>query len=217
MCGACRPPSRAGHRAGLDGEDGVLAVGVGAATGRSRGTRATRAPRVVRVLEAAVGVGLPRLDHARPGPASPSPSSTRPRIQIAPGVPSADHVRPVGPGQADGEGTARPSGRACAAASPVVVLGSNGVARVAPRSTMSHSKASAHSGRLGQVEPRRSAARARPVGDRVEDRVLSANSGSSGKYICVTSRCVNARPNSEKWMCAGRHALRGCPTGRRRA
>ena len=28
-------------------------------------------------------------------------------------------------------------------------------------------------------------------------------SGSPGKYICVTSRCANARPSSEKWMCAG--------------
>ncbi len=33
------------------------------------------------------------------------------------------------------------------------------------------------------------------------------NSGSSGKYIWVTSRCVKARPNTEKWMCAGRQAL----------
>ena len=36
----------------------------------------------------------------------------------------------------------------------------------------------------------------------------SANSGSPGKYICVISRWVNALPKSEKWMCAGRHALR---------
>ena len=28
-----------------------------------------------------------------------------------------------------------------------------------------------------------------------------------GKYICVTRRVANAGPNSEKWMCAGRHAL----------
>ena len=32
-------------------------------------------------------------------------------------------------------------------------------------------------------------------------------SGSPGKYIWVTSRWTNARPNSEKWMCAGRQAL----------
>jgi hypothetical protein len=34
-----------------------------------------------------------------------------------------------------------------------------------------------------------------------------ANSGSPGKNIWVISRCVNARPNSEKWMCWARHAL----------
>ncbi len=31
---------------------------------------------------------------------------------------------------------------------------------------------------------------------------------SPGKYICVTSRCVNDDPNTEKWMWGGRHALR---------
>ena len=40
-----------------------------------------------------------------------------------------------------------------------------------------------------------------------------ANSGSSGKYIWVTSRWVNARPNSEKWMWAGRQALGWLPHG----
>ncbi len=35
----------------------------------------------------------------------------------------------------------------------------------------------------------------------------NGNSGSFGKYICVTSRDWNDVPNSEKWMCAGRHAL----------
>ena len=34
-----------------------------------------------------------------------------------------------------------------------------------------------------------------------------ANSGSPGKYICVTKRVRNDGPNSEKWMCAGRQAL----------
>src|SRR5262249_29610883 len=34
-----------------------------------------------------------------------------------------------------------------------------------------------------------------------------SSSGSPGKYICVTRRVTNAGPNSEKWMCAGRHAL----------
>jgi hypothetical protein len=31
-----------------------------------------------------------------------------------------------------------------------------------------------------------------------------ASRGSPGKNICVMSRCANALPNSEKWMCAGR-------------
>ena len=35
----------------------------------------------------------------------------------------------------------------------------------------------------------------------------TANSGSLGKYICVTSRVGNDVPKSEKWMCAGRQAL----------
>ena len=34
-----------------------------------------------------------------------------------------------------------------------------------------------------------------------------SKSGSSGKYICVTRRVVSAGPSSEKWMCAGLHAL----------
>ena len=36
----------------------------------------------------------------------------------------------------------------------------------------------------------------------------SGNSGSPGKYIWVIIRWVNSVPNSEKWMCAGRQALR---------
>ena len=35
----------------------------------------------------------------------------------------------------------------------------------------------------------------------------NGNSGSFGKYICVTSRDWNDVPNSEKWMCAGRQAF----------
>jgi hypothetical protein len=40
-----------------------------------------------------------------------------------------------------------------------------------------------------------------------------SKSGSPGKYICVTSRCVNNRPKSEKWMCAGRQAFSWFPHG----
>ena len=47
-----------------------------------------------------------------------------------------------------------------------------------------------------------------PLGSRIELKIGSnGKSGSPGKYICVTSRSVTARPNSEKWMCAGRHAF----------
>ena len=54
----------------------------------------------------------------------------------------------------------------------------------------------------------RATSSARAVGSRTELKIGSyANSGSPGKYICVTSRCVNARPKSEKWMCAGRQAF----------
>ena len=34
-----------------------------------------------------------------------------------------------------------------------------------------------------------------------------ASSGSPAKYICVISRVAKLGPNTEKWMCAGRHAL----------
>ena len=47
----------------------------------------------------------------------------------------------------------------------------------------------------------------------VDDRVVIANSGSPGKYIWVTSRSVNARPKTEKWMCDGRHAFSWLPHG----
>ena len=55
-------------------------------------------------------------------------------------------------------------------------------------------------------------------GSRTDWKIGSAaNSGSPGKYICVTRRSVNARPKIEKWMWAGRHALGWFATGRRRA
>ena len=61
---------------------------------------------------------------------------------------------------------------------------------------------------LGEVEVERQISRSRAFGSRIELKIGSnGNSGSPGKYICVTSRSVNARPKSEKWMCAGRHAF----------
>ena len=35
----------------------------------------------------------------------------------------------------------------------------------------------------------------------------NGNSGSPGKYICVTRRETKEWPNTEKWMWAGRQAL----------
>ena len=35
----------------------------------------------------------------------------------------------------------------------------------------------------------------------------NGNSGSPGKYICVTRRVRKVGPNSEKWICAGRQAF----------
>ncbi len=50
--------------------------------------------------------------------------------------------------------------------------------------------------------------RSRAFASRIELKIGSnGNSGSPGKYICVTSRSVNARPKSEKWMWFGRQAL----------
>ena len=44
------------------------------------------------------------------------------------------------------------------------------------------------------------------VGDRLVDRV-QLEQRIARKYIWVIIRCVKSVPNSEKWMCAGRHAL----------
>ena len=56
--------------------------------------------------------------------------------------------------------------------------------------------------------------RRRACSSRTELKIGSnSNSGSPGKYIWVTRRCVNARPNTEKWMCCGRQALGWLPHG----
>ena len=72
---------------------------------------------------------------------------------------------------------------------------------------MSNRKPSAHS---GVVVSQSSALtmRMRAAGSRTDWKIGSeSNSGSPGKYICVTSRSVNARPKTERWMCAGRQAF----------
>ncbi len=56
------------------------------------------------------------------------------------------------------------------------------------------------------VESAISRSRARSSDTQVYIGSASSN-GSPGKYICVTSRVRKDGPNSEKWMCEGRHAL----------
>ena len=100
--------------AGPERDDAVPAVRRRWRSGRSRGTlaRCRGAARVVGVVEAAVRVGLPRLDQrvrdrARPPPSS-TPAGDRDRARGALG----HHVRAVRPGQRRWRGTARPSATA---------------------------------------------------------------------------------------------------------
>src|SRR5579884_806359 len=80
---------------------------------------------------------------------------------------------------------------------------SNGVRR----STMSQRKQSAHSGSV-VARSKRATSSSRARGSRTALKIGSYGwSGSPGKYICVTRRWANARPKTEKWMCAGRHAF----------
>ena len=71
---------------------------------------------------------------------------------------------------------------------------------------------------MSQAKPRAHSGTVRPRSNREISRSLAAsgtelkigswkNSGSPGKNIWVTRRCAKARPNSEKWMCAGRQAF----------
>ena len=168
------------------------------------------AARVVGMVEAPVGVGLPRLHQ-------------RVRHRVAGAVehaPARSGSRPACP---RARRTARPptAGRARRTARRSATAWSRGLTRrprraaspPGPRSTMSQRYASAHSGSVAPRSNRRSC-RSRAGGSRTELKIGSwPNSGSPGKYIWVTSRCVNARPNSEKWMCAGRHAFGWLPHG----
>ena len=53
-----------------------------------------------------------------------------------------------------------------------------------------------------------------PLGQRIDAKIGSnGKRGSSGKYICVMSRSEKARPKTEKWMWAGRHAFGWFPQG----
>src|SRR5919204_3926342 len=154
--------------------------------------------------EAAVGIGLPGLHHR-----------IRNRITVAvvhaPADPEAAlcslrrNERAVLPGQADRE--VGPDGLRRRHPEPAHACGSSNATASGPRSTMSHLKPSCQ---WSSVVPQscRETMRSRTFGSCTELKIGSSEkSGSSGKYICVTSRWVNARPNSEKWMCAGRQAL----------
>src|SRR6478609_9586948 len=175
---------------GLDGEDLVRALRVGRAAAEAAEPRS----------ELPVGVGLPGLDHA---------VGDRFARAVEQAAVDADatfcalrgDVRAVRPGQADRQVRAdglRGRGH-----------GSIGVWR----NTMSQRKASAQDSSVASWSYAliiRRAARS----SRTELKIGSwKNSGSSGKYICVTSRCVNACPNRLKWMCAGRQAFGWLPHG----
>src|SRR5262249_14638029 len=83
---------------------------------------------------------------------------------------------------------------------------SSGVA-AGPPSTMSKRKPSAHSGDVVS-QSKREIIRSRADASRTELKMGSyGNSGSPGKYIWVTRRWAKERPNSERWMCAGRQAF----------
>ena len=206
MWGAWGRPSGAGHAARLDGQDRERAVGVGRAATEAAERRSRRRPR--RRGGRTGRPGRPATSRrARRGPAR------RLRRGRGPGSrsrPACHPERRTGrrARSARSRGTDRRSATASAAAHGSSSSGSSNGVCSRPRRTMSNRKASAHSGIVVvQVEARDRGARGPRIGDRVEDRILR-KSGSPGKYIWVTSRCGNASPNSEKWMCAGRQALR---------
>ena len=78
---------------------------------------------------------------------------------------------------------------------------------------MSNRNPSAQSGCVSSISNLETS-RCRARSSRTELKIGSnGKSGSPGKYIWVTSRSVNARPKSEKWMCFGRHAFGWFPHG----
>ena len=129
--------------------------------------------------------------------------------------PAARRTCPSSHGEADARSTARPSGTASAQRLRR--------RQSSPPRTASGLAAAQHDVELVRQRPlrlawrsrsKRGIIRSRARGSRTELKIGSyANSGSPGKYICVTSRWVNARPKSEKWMCAGRQALSWLPHG----
>ena len=158
---------------------------------------------------APVLVGLPDLDHrvrhrlARAVEHAPADRTTPVRATSSFAAASQSPIEKNGPTVCDGRRAASVSiGVVGRPAEDDVELGSR-----AP------TPARSSRGRSAQTS------RSRAFGSRTDWKIGSySNSGSPGKYICVTSRCVNARPKSEKWMCAGRHAFGVvAATGTRRA
>ena len=139
---------------------------------------------------------------------SPAPSSSRPASSIAPGRPGDELV--LGP-PAEADRVERPDRlrrrRRSASSVGGVERRRRGRGRC-PTCSRAPTRARSSRGRTS-----RPAARA-PSGRGPALKIGSyGNSGSPGKYICVTSRCVNARPKTEKWMCAGRQAFSWLPHG----
>ena len=209
MCGACARPSVSGTLPGLTVRT-PQRPSSSVPSGRSRGTRRRgRAGR--RVVEAPGRIGLPGLDQrvghrlaravvdaCRGSGWRPACRSARRRGPSGQGSPIAKNGPTVCDGGLDelhqcASSAASRRGRAARCPS----------GRRAPTSgsVVSRSKLGDHP-------------LARPSGRGTELKIGSnGNSGSPGKYICVTSRWAKARPNSEKWMCAGRQALWWLPHG----
>ena len=189
MCGACEAAVGAGHRARLDGHELEAAVGVGRAAAEAAEARPSSgsSSRVV------LGVGVA----ARPGsPARSRPGRRRTGVAVAVEDGPADPDRVRGRRRGDELVRAvvgqpdvqeRPDGLRRGRQRAPRSCSSIGVAS-RPRSTMSNSIASAHSGTVASRSKRRDHALA-VRSSRTELKIGSwANSGSPGKYIWVTSR-----------------------------
>lgn len=200
-----RTTVRREHRTRLYGEHRPLTVGVGRAApeGAEAVGAAYGAACVVGVVEAAIGIGLPRLDQAvRDG----CPGAVHePATQPDPAWRFRRHrERAVLPHQPDRQ--VRPDGlrrRQLARSFAGILEWRAGGSPEHDVEAVGHRPRRPGRRQIeGTDEP--------PAGLIARDaREIGSwsKSGSSGKYICVTSRCMNARPNREKWMCAGRQAL----------
>ena len=112
-----------------------------------------RSARIVRMGEATVRVGLPRLDE-RVGQAVAVAVEHAPGDHDAAGGVRRHHVRAVRPRQDQVAGTDRPSVTVSAPASGQSSCGSSIGVAARPRSTMSNAKPSAQSGRVASQSKR---------------------------------------------------------------